>query len=55
MAEKKVANLVIVVEYDELPDMEDLARIVDDLNGAGAVKKADLSIVKDTLINLCRC
>lgn len=38
------ATLTLVVEYDEVPDTEDLEEIIDSARGLGRIKQADLGV-----------
>lgn len=50
MAEKVVAILTLIVEYSELPNMEDIESLVDTARSYGEVTHAELIIKAETKV-----
>ncbi len=46
------ARLEIIVEFDSIPDMEELSSTVDTLRGEGSIVTAELTILRETVVNL---
>lgn len=52
MTKMVIARLTLVVEYEEMPDMNDVQEQVDRARGDGEVVQAELEITKPHTINL---
>ena len=50
--EQIIGRLELLVEFEELPDLEDLRMIVQDLKGHGKVVKAKLGLTRDVMMDL---
>ena len=52
MNKKTVAVLTLVVEYEDLSSLEEIKELVESARNYGTVRKADLVVPKEVVVNL---